>query len=180
MDKTRDKKQRSFSEQERKVIRARGNPYWKIQARDEGEANNPTEAQRRAYLRKLENPHAFYAVMGEGAESSSVQSNGTEEERTKAQLPGVSKTEFQRRCRSVFAQYIPEIEKGRIRTHHRQFIVRNEGASPLRRARLLAGLEKYDLSKVQGLSPQFNRERDVLTESKLRALERATDEGSVE
>jgi hypothetical protein len=72
---------------------------------------------------------------------------------------------------------MPALEKGRLRDHHRDFIVRNESRSPETRHRLLALLAKYDLATHPGLTGQFNRERDVFTEQKLRTIERDAEEG---
>jgi hypothetical protein len=65
----------------------------------------------------------------------------------------------------------PEVEKRRIRDHHRDFILRNELSSATKRYRVLQELRRYDLSAVHGIQAHFNRERDVFTEAKLRSIE---------
>jgi hypothetical protein len=48
----------------------------------------------------------------------------------------LSKTEFRSACRAIFGYYIPAIENGRLRAHHREFIIRNESSSGEKRFRL--------------------------------------------
>ena len=84
----------------------------------------------------------------------------------------LSKTEFRSACRAIFRNYIPAIENGRLRGHHREFISRNESSSGVKRFRLHAELQRYDLSSITGINPQFNREREALTDAKLREIER--------
>jgi hypothetical protein len=89
----------------------------------------------------------------------------------------MSKATFRAECQRIFRPYIPELEAGKLKQHHRDFITRNEDQPAVIRARLIAELRKYDLSG-SGLSPQFNRERDVFTEEKLRLIEKASDASS--
>ena len=84
----------------------------------------------------------------------------------------LSKENFRTGCRRIFRGYIPELEKGRLRQYHRDFIDRNENRPARIRYLLLGELTKYDLSNVQGIRPHFNRERTTLTEEKLRSIER--------
>ncbi len=84
----------------------------------------------------------------------------------------LSKTEFRSACRAIFRNYIPAIENGRLRGYHREFIGRNESSSGVKRFRLHAELQRYDLSSITGINPQFNREREALTDAKLREIER--------
>jgi len=84
----------------------------------------------------------------------------------------LSKTEFRAACRAIFRYYIPAIENGRLRAHYRDFITRNESSSGEKRFRLYSELKRYDLSSISGINPQFNRERDALTDAKLREIER--------
>jgi hypothetical protein len=84
----------------------------------------------------------------------------------------LSKTEFESACRAIFRYYIPAIENGRLRAHHREFITRNESSSAQRRFRLHSELKRYDLASIPGMTPRFNRERDALTDAKLREIER--------
>jgi len=99
----------------------------------------------------------------------------------RASTPGnvakLSKAEFRAACRAVFGYYVPAIEKGRLRTHHREFITRNESSSNEKRFRLYSELKRYDLSSITGLKSHFNRERDALTDAKLREIERLVGDG---
>lgn len=87
-------------------------------------------------------------------------------------VEGLSKTEFRLGCRVIFRYYIPALENGRLRAHHREFITRNESSSGQKRFRLYSELKRYDLSPITGITPRFNRERDALTDAKLRDIER--------
>jgi hypothetical protein len=89
----------------------------------------------------------------------------------------LSKAEFRAACRAIFGYYIPAIEKGRLRAHHREFISRNESSSSERRFRLYSELKRYDLSSISGIHSHFNRERDALTDAKLREIERIVGGG---
>lgn len=124
--------------------------------------------QRRAHIRALEDPYASLSVDDVPTVPRGV---GQSRPRAVARLT-CSKAEFQARCRAIFAGYMPALERGRLRDHHRDFVLRNESRSPDMRYRLLAQLSKYDLSAHTGLTGRFNRERDVFTEQKLRAIER--------
>jgi hypothetical protein len=169
------KKGKGISDTERAVLRARGNPYWSLQIDDEAQLPaEPTLEQKRQYLRTLENPAAFHDVMGYPEDSVASRSPSRAPHVQVAKE--VSKLDFQRGCKRIFTQYIPPAEKGRLRNHHKEFILRNENSAPRRRGALLAHLQRYDLSSTPGLRPQFNRERDVLTEAKLNALEKSVDE----
>jgi hypothetical protein len=87
----------------------------------------------------------------------------------------LSKAAFVAGCRRIFAQYIPHLERGRLRPEHRDFITRNSSHSPKVRSRLLQELSRYDLSDLPGMQPQFNREDDRLTVRKLIEIEQAVD-----
>ncbi len=86
-----------------------------------------------------------------------------------------SQVEFEGGCRRIFAQYIPALERGRLRPEHRDFIARNRMKSGKIRRALLQALQRYDLTALGGLQPQFNRERDVLTVRKLMEVERSVE-----
>lgn len=88
-----------------------------------------------------------------------------------------SQAEFERSSRRIFAQYIPALERGKLRPEHREFIARNKGRSGRIRYRLIKALQRYDLSNIVGLQPQFNREREELTAKKLAEVERSVDAG---
>jgi hypothetical protein len=88
-----------------------------------------------------------------------------------------SQVEFEGGCRRIFAQYIPALERGRLRPEHRDFIARNRVKSGRIRRALLQALQRYDLTALGGLQPQFNRERDALTVRKLMEVERSVEKG---
>jgi len=144
------------------VLRRLGNPYAKLQLLD-----NVIETAR-----LLQNPYAKEQMLFDdhtdevvaGAAAGSVAAAVVEAE--------ITQREFEAECRRIFKQYIPAVEKGRIRDHHRDFIARNRSRSARQRARLLVELRKYDISSIKGLSAQFNRERDQLTVDKLAKIER--------
>ncbi len=87
-----------------------------------------------------------------------------------------TQTEFVTTLRKVFSQYIPALERGRLRPEHRDFIERNRRRNGKVRYLLLRAILKYDLSDIVGLRPQFNREDHALTEKKLREIEEGIDE----
>lgn len=141
-----------------------GNPYASLQIGDEP----------RSY-RLLENPYAKLSGMEEVEESREASPEPVLMSLVESARGSLSKVEFRARSRRIFRQYVPALEKGRLRAHHRDFITRNESCSPTRRYRLVKQLEKYDLSEVQGLKAQFNREREALTDEKLIQIERLVD-----
>ena len=162
------------------ALRLLGNPYAKLQIFDEVEDVTlvadfrPLTDAEHAYVRRLENPYASLSVAIEVEES-------VQEKRVAAVVvsasdapnTSISKHDFEAGCRRIFRQYIPALEKGRLRPHHRAFITRNHSRSPSLRYCLLEQLRKYDLSSIRGLQVQFNREREELTADKLTQIERA-------
>jgi hypothetical protein len=152
----------------REYLRALGNPYAASQIFGESE-----DAVVNDEYRLLGNPYAKLAL---AAESDTPLSQELGPKSVTQPIPlSLSRTEFRARAQRVFRQYIPSMEKGRLRPHHRDFIARNESCSAAKRYRLIRELEKYDTSTIQGLIPQFNRERDALTVEKLRDIERAAE-----
>lgn len=144
------------------ALKRLGNPYAKLQLLD-----NVIETAR-----LLQNPYAKEQMLFDdypeeilaGSSTGSVAEVVVESEATQR--------EFESECRRIFRQYIPAVEKGRIRDHHRAFIDRNRSRSAMQRSRLLVELRKYDISSIKGISAQFNRERDRLTAEKLAKIER--------
>ena len=127
------------------------------------------EAARHAY-RLSEDPYALHYYAAEEQVAARAAAS------TRAESPPrhhLSKAEFRSRCRDVFRPYIPALEKGRLRPHHKAFITRNESRSPEARYALAAHLAKYSLADVPGIQSQFNREEVAFTEAKLIAIERA-------
>jgi hypothetical protein len=90
--------------------------------------------------------------------------------------PRVTKLEFRKRCTEIFRQYIPDLEGGGLRGYMRDFIARNESSPSRVRYSLLQRLAKYDLSDLAGATPLFNREDEVLSELKLKEIERSVGE----
>lgn len=83
-----------------------------------------------------------------------------------------SRTAFRTGCSRIFHFYTHAPGRGSLREEHIAFIARNEDRSPEIRYELLRELQRFDLSDVPGLKPQLNREKDALTEEKLKTLER--------
>lgn len=159
----------------RAAIKLSENPYASLEL--EGAPEQQPEAsprdRRRAYIRLLENQYASLSLADEPAAEGNDGAASVQQDVPRRMC---SKAEFRAGCRQIFLGYIPAPEAGKLRTHHRDFIARNESRSPTARFRLLAELSKYDLSSEPGLRAQFNRERDIWTEDKLRKVERDTDE----
>jgi hypothetical protein len=149
-----------------------GNPYAFDEMQYPDTAQQEFFLQRRAHLRALEDPYASLSV----ADAPIAEPKLPQPIERPAARRTCSKVEFQARCRAIFAGYMPAPEKGRLRDHYRDFILRNESRNPEMRYRLLTQLSKYDLSTSVGLTGRFNRERDVLTEQKLRSIERDAEE----
>jgi hypothetical protein len=86
--------------------------------------------------------------------------------------PTCSKAAFRTGCTRIFRPYASAPEGGSLRGEHTAFIARNENHPGEVRYALLNGLQRLDLSQPPGIGPQLNREKDALTEEKLRNLER--------
>lgn len=125
-------KDRSDAAAVRKALRRLGNPYAKLQIDEDSAQVKPhlrplTEAER-AYVQRTENPYASLSVADAGEEAvqqRSVTVPGVEGGVTSK--PSISQRDFEGECRRIFRQYIPSAEKGKIRRHHREFILRNRG-----------------------------------------------------
>jgi len=89
--------------------------------------------------------------------------------------PELSAAAFDHQCRAILRLYVPEQERASLRPHYREFIARNRKRSGRGRYLVVQHLKQYDLSGISGIRPQFNREEDVLTEAKLREIERQVD-----
>jgi hypothetical protein len=126
-----------------------GNPYYHAQDDDSAAIPAPLEPD----------------VSADASNSSASHAASAATERT------MSKVAFRRACASIFAAYIPDAERGRLRSHHKAFIARNEARSADTRYGLVIELRKYDLSSIPGLTGHFNRERDPFTEQKLQSIE---------
>lgn len=163
---------RPLSDAVRARLRQLGNPYASLQLldEDEGAVTRPSTSPQELTLKLTQNP---WATLYYGADDPVHATATASFAQVKASVSfKLSKSEFRQACRAIFRCYIPEIEKGRIRDHHRDFIVRNESRSATRRFQVLDALRRYDLSSVPGFQAHFNRERDVFTDAKLREIEK--------
>jgi len=139
--------------------------------KDELDDLRPMTVREREYVRRLGNQYASLSVaIKEAGELS--ESSGASAKHTPA--GDMSATQFVNECRRIFRQYSPKLAGGRLRQPHREFIERNRGRKSSDRYLLARLLRRYDLSVLgEGLEPQFSRERDLLTEAKLREIESA-------
>lgn len=162
----------------REALRRLGNPYAKLEIDEDSAQLKPelrplAEAQL-ANVRRTENPYASLSVADAGEEP--VQQRSVSVPRVRggvAPKTTISQRDFEAECRRIFRQYIPSAEKGKIRPHHREFIVRNRPRPSHVRYRLVEGLREYDLSDIPGFEVLYNREREELTAQKLTKIERA-------
>jgi hypothetical protein len=153
---------RSLSDAVRVHLRKLGNLYASLQLwdEDEGAVVQPSKSPKELTLELTQNP---WATLYNGADDPADASATVIPTQIMASVSSqLSKSEFRQACRAIFRCYIPAIEKGRIRDHHRDFIVRNESGSATRRFQVLEALRRYDLSSVPGFQAHFNRERDLL------------------
>jgi hypothetical protein len=167
---------RPLSDAVRARLRNLGNPYASLQLsdEDEGAVIHPIKSAKELTLQLTQNP---WATLYYGADDPVNVPEAASPTQVKASVSlKLSKSEFRQACRAIFRCYIPEIEKGRIRDHHRDFIVRNESRSATRRCQVVDALRRYDLSSVPGFQAHFNRERDVFTDAKLREIEKLIGE----
>ena len=161
-----------------RYLKELGNPYASLSLFDDDEIkievkHTATDKQRHAYLKQLQNPHAYHAIF-EDSENSIILSDGNQNQSVRLEnRNSLSKKDFQSQCRRIFSQYIPSYGNKVLRTHHRDFIVRNELRKGEERFFLIAQLQKYDLSTSGNYKPHFNRERDALTIAKLQEIERS-------
>lgn len=161
----------------RAILAKRGNPYAFVdgQVEEVAASGSVMSEHNRAAYRRSENPHAhdYYATGSHKQVPANTPASETQPVVTKPATCRISKAEFRSRCRDVFLPYIPALEKARLRSHHRAFIERNAAQPAEIRYELVAQLQKYNLSGIPGLTSQFNREHEALTEAKLLELERA-------
>ena len=142
-----------------------------LDEKDDSNDLRPMTARERAYVRLLGNQYASLsvAIREPGEISESLGASAVE-----TPVGHMSATKFISECRRIFRQYCPKLARNRLREPHRAFIERNSGRNSSERYLLVTQLRRYDLSGLVGsLEPQFNRERDDLTETKLREIERA-------
>lgn len=128
------------------------------QPRKEQPSGNPYRS-----LADLEDDEPEVAAIPQGkATASSAEGTATQ-------------AEFVRWFRRFFSQYMPALERDRLKPEYRDFIERNKGRSPKSRFRLIQAMQRYDLSGL-ALSPQFNRESEAETAQKLRDIEKSIGE----
>jgi hypothetical protein len=145
--------------------------------------HSSSDVTSRSTLADLQNPYAFAQESDEAHERHEglaeqqpvIAPSASISSPTSALRGRLSKTEFGSRCRAIFGPYSPALNRGRLRSHHRDFITRNQARSAEERYQIWLHLKKYDLSDLPGLSTQFNREDDLVTEEKLREIERLVD-----
>jgi hypothetical protein len=70
----------------------------------------------------------------------------------------LSATAFEARARAILRQYMPAAEGRSLRPSFRDFISRNKLRSGRVRHRLIQSLGRFDLTDMQGLQTQFNRD----------------------
>lgn len=164
-------------EKTRAYIKALGNPYASLSIYGEGDESVKcsTSAKKvRQYLNNSQNP---YAVLGLYEESGPEMPSVKKKVQPVQPVPEgkLSKKDFQTKCRRILMQYVPAEERRVLRSHHRDFVTRNESRSAEDRFLLVHHLSKYDLSNTGNYLPHFNRERDPLTVKKLKEIEKKID-----
>jgi hypothetical protein len=143
---------RPLSDAVRARLRQLGNPYASLQLSDEDEDESAvihaSKSSKELTLELTQNPWATLYYEADDPVHAPATASPTQ---IKASVSSkLSKSEFRHACRAIFRCYIPEIEKARIRDHHRDFIVRNESRSVTRRFQVVEALRRYDLSSVPG------------------------------
>jgi len=156
------------------------NPYAHVEYLEEAQDTLPRWAA--ADSRKLIHPYAHPSLVEDlmeaevGLASSNppaltVVASNEAASKKKSARNTATKKQFRSESVRIFRQYIPPLESGKLRDHHKAFIARNESKSDRTRFELLNGLKRYDLADVAGMRSHFNREPIDLTEEKLRGLE---------
>jgi hypothetical protein len=147
------------------------------------DTGSPRSRRLSQYLSRLGNPYAAEQIfdpadLQRAPDDLQIAGHerGTAENAGRAAAPRTrataTKASFQRGCRDIMRQYIPPAEQGRLRPAHADFIARHENRAGTERHALLTALSRYDLSDLGEYQARFNREREDLTEEKLRELER--------
>jgi hypothetical protein len=154
-----------------------GNPYAKLSVLDDFDSldlalREPTDAERE-YAQLQGNQYTLLSVAISDSQQAGPSFAGSNLDREVPERTTLSKVDFVAECTRVFRPYIPAAEKGRLRRHHRDFITRNKNHPGRVRYALIKELRKYDLAGLPGISAQFNRERDLMTDQKLKQIERS-------
>jgi len=135
----------------REYVRLLENPYASLQVRDVGDedpATASTRESRDAASAQVATPspvdlfpaapprHSALTDTPSGNPSAALANIDDQEEHSAAAPPRsdstlveVSKAAFEAGCRRIFAQYIPRLERGRLRPEHLDFITRNRSRS---------------------------------------------------
>jgi hypothetical protein len=72
-----------------------------------------------------------------------------------------TKKDFEDRARVIFSRYTPlGKRRGHVDAKYRKFITDHSNRLPVERAKIIRGLEKYDLSSLTTHDPMLNREDD--------------------
>src|SRR5437879_5123891 len=124
----------------REFLRNLRNPYASLQVDEEvaeASAEHFSVEQQRAQRRLLENPYVPVPIAVTARAASSRLAGAARKHANTC-----TKSQFQSGCRSIFRRYIPPLEKGQLRAHHRAFILRNESRPPAIRHALLSKLQK--------------------------------------
>jgi hypothetical protein len=130
----------------------------------------PPTPEQVEYLRKQQHPYAKLSVTARGSNTTSDVRTPSIEYAAKGTL---SKKEFDFETRRILGFYVPGVRRGALPPHYRDFLARNLKRNGFERFKVLEQLRKYDLSDVPGVESHFNREKEELTEAKLRQIERA-------
>jgi hypothetical protein len=150
----------------RALIRASNNPYATLYYDAPPEADTMLEAYR-----ARGNPYAKL--------SSELETSFSGHPERRIIQPSVvagktAKADFRNQCTTLFRQYIPKSENGRLRQHHKAFIERNENREASTRFLIVQSLRRYDLG-TSGIRAQFNREEGFFSEQKLTSIEAEFD-----
>jgi hypothetical protein len=168
-------------------IRLLQNPYAELSIEEE-------RSPRRNYVHRLQNPYATLEVSDEVAlthgtlttprkdadlkepvTSPIEAAESTKGSVFKSEKLGVSKADFETRCRHIFRQYMPLDAGRRLRPEYQEFIIDGKLRNAQRRAAILRELERYDLVLLGNVKPYLNRERESDLRAKLRSILDASD-----
>lgn len=153
-------------------LRLLGNPYASLQIAEEPAISSQQvlrTAEQRAYISLLENPYASLSLQFAPETSANRIAHSPRKDEAEKSM---SKADFRKVCNGILHQYMPALERGRLRAHYKNFVQRNESRPATGRFALVQQLRKYDLSGVRGIQVRFNRERYDVTEEKLKRVER--------
>lgn len=147
------------------AIRLMGNPYLKLSMSDDDDfATTPAHVGVQGLLDLA--PSVPDAQVAAGMKRPGISPPRC----------SISRVDFTSACRSIFAQYEP-MRSGRrqLRTEFRAFIAKNCAKAPEARAKIIAELERYDLSKMGNLQPHLNRECEQSLLKKLADISAVAD-----